>query len=565
MSLLNSYTLANETTSYYALAGSGIPIPGPAGPTGPTGTQGPPGLSILSGINPPTPPIGVTGDLYVDLVTSQLYKKTDAVTWLAEFSMIGPAGTSATINAGTTTTLAPGSPATVTNVGTAQNGIFNFGIPQGVTGPIGATGPQGIPGSDADVSQWATFKAVQGVNCDNFPITNAETLQINGSLLGAGSLQVGDTLSPVLFNNQYAYSTTIQNTSPLNDMNINSAGKLNITSAGSEFNITLVGVAGNDLNITAPDINLTMTDTISLMNLTAPGGVAILGGGGFFMASGVFEVITGLDCTLITAGNIRIGSGNVLGATTQVEKFELNDYEMSAVSGTQFLRFHNVRSIDNVIDGDGGNGQLDLECIARCGTTATSFTDASKTTATTVDANNRQFSIVNNVDPVSLVLETMANAYTTTFLGSSNVVFGTTSGILNMSGITDVSSSTVHCGNAFLSSNLSTATMTIGLANVTDSAFTLSNIAVPSTTALIPSLQGKTFLLTGSPQNFTTAGLGIADAGFFVYAKNVSAGNINVEENGVAIGGTPILYSATGTANASLCLIWWDGSVLRMN
>ena len=206
-----------------------------------------------------------------------------------------------------------------------------------------------------------------------------------------------------------------------------------------------------------------------------------------------------------------------------------------------------------------------MECIARCGTTATSFTDASKTTATTVDANNRQFSIVNNVDPVSLVLETMANAYTTTFLGSSNVVFGTTSGILNMSGITDVSSSTVHCGNAFLSSNLSTATMTIGLANVTDSAFTLSNIAVSSTTALIPSLQGKTFLLTGSPQNFTTAGLGVGDAGFFVLAKNVSAGNINVEENGVAIGGTPILYSATGTANASLCLIWWDGSVLRMN
>ena len=50
-----------------------------------------------------------------------------------------------------------------------------------------------------------------------------------------------------------------------------------------------------------------------------------------------------------------------------------------------------------------------------------------------------------------------------------------------------------------------------------------------------------------------------------MYVKNVSAAYINVEENGVAIGGTPILYAATGSANASLCLIWWDGSVLRMN
>jgi len=51
----------------------------------------------------------------------------------------------ATVAAGTTTTLAPGSPATVTNSGTTpQNAIFDFGIPEGATGATGAQGPQGF-------------------------------------------------------------------------------------------------------------------------------------------------------------------------------------------------------------------------------------------------------------------------------------------------------------------------------------------------------------------------------------------------------------------------------------
>ena len=57
---------------------------------------------------------------------------------------LGPVVASVTI--GTTTTLAPGSSATVTNVGSSQNAIFNFGIPQGATGATGATGPEGPTG-----------------------------------------------------------------------------------------------------------------------------------------------------------------------------------------------------------------------------------------------------------------------------------------------------------------------------------------------------------------------------------------------------------------------------------
>ena len=64
----------------------------------------------------------------------------------------GPQGLAASIVVGTVTTVAAGSPATVTNVGNTSSAIFNFGLPQGVkgdkgdTGETGATGPAGPAG-----------------------------------------------------------------------------------------------------------------------------------------------------------------------------------------------------------------------------------------------------------------------------------------------------------------------------------------------------------------------------------------------------------------------------------
>lgn len=49
----------------------------------------------------------------------------------------GAAGAAATVSVGTTTTLAAGTSATVTNAGTSSAAIFDFGIPQGATGPAG--------------------------------------------------------------------------------------------------------------------------------------------------------------------------------------------------------------------------------------------------------------------------------------------------------------------------------------------------------------------------------------------------------------------------------------------
>jgi hypothetical protein len=60
-------------------------------------------------------------------------------------SAVPPIPTLVTI--GTTTTLSPGASATVTNTGTTQSAILNFGIPRGNTGAQGASGAQGATGS----------------------------------------------------------------------------------------------------------------------------------------------------------------------------------------------------------------------------------------------------------------------------------------------------------------------------------------------------------------------------------------------------------------------------------
>jgi hypothetical protein len=63
----------------------------------------------------------------------------------------GPTGPSSTATVGSVSTLGPGTTATVTNSGTSTAAVYNFGIPQGVTGPTGPTGPTGATGSSGGI------------------------------------------------------------------------------------------------------------------------------------------------------------------------------------------------------------------------------------------------------------------------------------------------------------------------------------------------------------------------------------------------------------------------------
>ena len=65
-------------------------------------------------------------------------------------SSSGEAGTAATIEVGTVTTGEAGSSASVTNVGTKSEAVFDFVIPKGDKGDKGDTGPQGPQGEKGD-------------------------------------------------------------------------------------------------------------------------------------------------------------------------------------------------------------------------------------------------------------------------------------------------------------------------------------------------------------------------------------------------------------------------------
>lgn len=94
------------------------------------------------------------------------------------------------VSVGTTTTLAPGSNATVTDSGTPNNAILNFGIPAGVNGitptigangnwyigtidtGVSASGTPGLPGTSATVAVGTTATLPAGASAT---VTNAGT------------------------------------------------------------------------------------------------------------------------------------------------------------------------------------------------------------------------------------------------------------------------------------------------------------------------------------------------------------------------------------------------------
>lgn len=89
-----------------------------------------------------------------------------------ELGTPGAQGDAATIAVGTTTTLAPGSSATVANVGTSSAAVFNFGIPAGQTGATGATGATGSPGTAATITAGTTTTGAPGSSAS---VTNSGT------------------------------------------------------------------------------------------------------------------------------------------------------------------------------------------------------------------------------------------------------------------------------------------------------------------------------------------------------------------------------------------------------
>ena len=85
----------------------------------------------------------------------------DGNSWISLEGPQGENGTSASVDAGTTTTSAPGGDAAVENVGTTSAAMFNFTIPRGATGGQGNSGTQQVGKVDTTTSNAGGNAAVK--------------------------------------------------------------------------------------------------------------------------------------------------------------------------------------------------------------------------------------------------------------------------------------------------------------------------------------------------------------------------------------------------------------------
>lgn len=286
MSLLGNSTLANIATSYYALVGSGGGggATGPIGPTGPAGATGPIGPAGATGA---TGLMGATGPI-------------------GETGPTGPAGT-----AGGTGSIGP-------------------------TGPMGLTGPTGPAGSPADAALWSTFPATQAVDMCGNDLENLGSLTVAG--LG-NTVDFGTVLpaNPALARFSVLSSeVSITHLDPVSTMTIRGQGDVRVESTAG------------DLNLVGDDVNISTTNAANVLNISSLGVIQNTAGGAYNITAGAaMAVQAGGLISMLTTGSIQIGSGNVLGATTSIEKLDINDSVVTKVAGASDLQFQNTTLVQN--------------------------------------------------------------------------------------------------------------------------------------------------------------------------------------------------------------------------
>lgn len=170
ISITNPQNIIDGTAKkyYFKLRNTGGPKgdKGEKGDTGATGPQGPQGNAATVSVGSTTTlPVGYdatvtnTGSIYNAVLDFGIPQgpqgpqgakgdkgDTGAKGETGPRGPQGEKGTNATVYVGTTSTLNPGSQATVYNSGTDSNAVLNFGIPRGEKGETGATGATGATG-----------------------------------------------------------------------------------------------------------------------------------------------------------------------------------------------------------------------------------------------------------------------------------------------------------------------------------------------------------------------------------------------------------------------------------
>lgn len=201
---------------------------------------------------------------------------------------------SASVGVGTVTTGDPGTQATVTNVGTSKDAIFNFVIPQGPKGSKGDPGDKGDPGSLEGLKD-AAVEFSEAVEKEN--------------------LQSGDTIA-VLFGKIQKYFTALDSYWP----RLNQVQQVDISEVFPNMSNTAGITIGGKLTIITFGINISpytiklvcMEVSVTTQNKAIPN-ISSLGNvkseySGFFGQMGV-AVAPPIDCKYVDGyGTSEIGA-----------------------------------------------------------------------------------------------------------------------------------------------------------------------------------------------------------------------------------------------------------------
>lgn len=345
---------------------------------------------------------------------------------------------------------------------------------------------------------------------------NGNDLSGIGSMSAGGvseQIEFGTPLAPMLNYDVYATNVNMYSYNPVNAMLINGAGGITMNSAA-------------DVNINAPDVNITqITEATNFMNLTAAGGIVLAAGGVVDMtAGGACTINAGGTIQILSTGNISVGSGNVLGSDTEIEKVGFKDNEVYK-AGTDDIQFSDVWFMD---------GQF------------------------------AKLELYSSVDTKTRFTQKNAGDFLITMSGGDAVVAG---GALKPASIKDNTGS-VGLANQILSADSTGGSVKWVAAPVVPDFASLGQFVQgpTGTTVLTPALKGITYMyISGLTQNFDSTGLGAGDAGWYCYVKNCFNTNVLVQENGSPIAGnTSTLYPAGAANNSAICIILWNGASLKM-
>jgi hypothetical protein len=288
-------------------------------------------------------------------------------------TIIGPTGpTGATGATGAVGATGPTGAAGMTGATgpTGPTGPMGLQGIQGIPGVTGATGAIGPTGSSADASQWANFAAISNVNFSNFDASNV------GSITAAGltkSVNFGTLVSPLNEANIKANDVNINSLNPLGSMDITGIFDVNITAQNG------------DLNLVGDDVNVSCTGLTNVLNITGAGVVQNTAGGAYnITAGGAMAVQAGALISILTPGSIQIGSGNVLGSVTSVEKMEINDSVINKVAGAADLQFNDVSLVKN------SNAGLKVLCSGDMELGGTNSVSISTSKSLAINASNIQ-------------------------------------------------------------------------------------------------------------------------------------------------------------------------------